>query len=738
MKKKPHPLFIQALQAFQEGAQERALQFFLMLLEVEPKNFDALHIMGVLMAMKDDHKEAINYFLKAIKVNAINNLAHFNLAKALSDSGDDLAAFKYHINATKLAPTHAEAWLNYGKSLSKLSRFEEAIQKYNKALQIKPNLMEAMSNKGAVFNDLGLYEEALKVLNEAVQINPNHPETWSNKGIAHGQLKQFEVALSCYEQAISLKHDYIVAWSNKGTTFKDLRLFDQAVQCYDHIINIQPKLSEAWVKKADALEQAKNFIEALLCYETAIELDPEFYCLLGHYLHGKNNICDWTNFESNLLRCEQNVRSGIKSVSPFIGLSLFDDPTLQLMIARSFASEARFTSTPCERKPHHKTVGDKIIIGYFSPEFHNHPVSFLIAEMIELHDRDKFEVIGFSLGPKTDDAMRQRLSKAFDKFIDVHRKNSTQIVQICDDLGIDIAIDLCGYTGLARLDLFAKRVAPVQLSYLGFMGSSGLDSMDYIIADEIVIPETEKVNFSEKIIYLPYCYQVSDRSRVVSERIFTRAELGLPEKGMIFCCFNNSYKIRPNLFDYWIRILQRVEGSILWLLQDNQYVVENLRSEAEKRGLDSKRIVFAARVPNEDHLARLKVADLFLDTAPCNAGATANEFLYAGVPVLTLQGKTFVSRMCSSLLHSVNLPELVVESFIDYENKAVELALNPQMLNNIKVKLAAECKSSPLFDTARITKDIEAAYEQILEKSITGLPPDHIYVNYPAITDLAS
>lgn len=729
MRKPPHPLFIQALQAFQGGDFDHAKHCFSMLLDIQPKNFDALHIMGVLLGMEGMHQTAIGYFRRAIKVDANHNLVHFNLAKALSDTGEDAVALKHHITATQLAPKHAEAWLNYGRSLSKLGKFEEAIKYYDKALQLNPNLMEALSNKGAAMNDLGRFDAALVMFDQAININPNHAETWSNKAIAHGALKQFDSAFACYDKAISLKEDYVVAWNNKGASFKELKRYKEAIDCYDHVIQLSPDYLEAWVNKADALDEIKCFDEALTCYEKAIQLDPDFYCLQGHYLHGKNKKCDWLNFDSHVAKCEHNVRSGIKSVSPFIGLSLFDDPVVQLMIARSFSTEARFSAKQNQRKISKKTAGEKIRVAYVSPEFHNHPVSYLIAEMIELHDRHAFEIYGLSLGPDVNDEMRLRLRKGFDHFIDISEKSPSEIIAMCDHLDIDIAVDLCGYTGLARLDLFAQRLAPIQVSYLGFIGSSGADFMDYIIADEIVIPKDERKNFTEKVIYLPQCYQVSDSKRKISDRVFTRGELGLPESGTVYCCFNASYKIRPQLFDLWMRILQRAEGSVLWLLDDNKFVIENLRKEAINRGLDPNRLVFAQRVSNEDYLARFQVADLFLDTFPYNAGTTANDALFAGLPVLTLQGQSFVSRMCSSLLCAVDLTEMVAHTEKAYEDKAVDLAMNPQMLREIKTKLAAAHKSAPLFDTASTTKHIETAYEMVVQRSQAGLMPDTVYLN---------
>jgi predicted O-linked N-acetylglucosamine transferase (SPINDLY family) len=678
--------------------------------------------------MQGSPKEAIGYFVKAIKVNAAHHLVHFNLAKALSDNGDDVAALKHHITATQLEPAHAETWLNYGKSLSKLAKFQEAIQQYNQALQVNPNLMEALSNKGAALNDLGLFEEGLACIDRAITINADHAQTWSNRALALEGLRRFQEALVSYDHALKINPSYVVAWVNKGATFAELKQYEDALTCYDQAICLQPDYVDAWSNKAEVLDELKRFDEALDCYKQAITRDPNFDYLYGQYIHCKMMVCEWSNLDSELQRFEELIRIGRRTVNPFIALGLFDQPDLQQLCAATYTKH-KFGSASANKPHAHRDDRIKIRIAYFSSDFRNHPVSYLVAELIELHNRDRFEVFGFSSGPDVKDEMQQRLLNAFDQLIEVGSKSPSEVVQLCNTLAIDVAIDLGGYTAMARPELFAQRVAPVQIGYLGFIGTSGSQFMDYLIADDVVIPRDRTADISEKIIYLPNCYQVSDSKRQVSDREFSRTELGLPAKGFVFCCFNNSYKIHPSTFASWMRILKQVEGSVLWLLQDNPFMVENLKREALAQGIASERLVFAGRVSYADYLARFKAADLFLDTLPYNAGTTANDALFAGVPVLTAQGRSFVSRMASSLLHALHLDELVVSSYAAYESQAIALAQDPMQLSQIKTKLAAAHKSAPLFDTASTTKQIEAAYEKIVQRSQAGLPPETIHID---------
>ena len=373
-------------------------------------------------------------------------------------------------------------------------------------------------------------------------------------------------------------------------------------------------------------------------------------------------------------------------------------------------------------------LDSRIRLGYFSTDFYDHAVSQLIVELIELHSRERFEVIAFSLTPGINDQMRLRLKHAFDRFIDVSGQTDNEVALLAQESGLDIAIDLNGHTGGSRPGIFAARAAPIQINYLGYPGTMGANYIDYLIADPILIPNKERCNYSEKIVYMPHCYQPNASRRAIADTGLTRDELGLPPNCFVFCCFNNTYKILPSIFDIWIRILLRVDNSVLWLLESNEQSHDNLVEEARKRGLGTERLIFAKRCPSPQHLARHRLADLFLDTFPYNAHTTASESLWAGLPLLTLSGETFPSRVAASLLNTIGLPELVTDTTEEYERRAIQLATDEDMLLRIKQKLMLARATTPLFDTKLYAKHIESAYAETYRRYRLGLPPDNIFV----------
>lgn len=438
-------------------------------------------------------------------------------------------------------------------------------------------------------------------------------------------------------------------------------------------------------------------------------------------------ICDWCNFDSECTHLISSIRNGSLNTAPFPFLMIpsSSDDQLQcakLWVANNFDLADRLIWQG-GRYDH-----DRIRIAYLSADFHGHATGYLIAELFEIHDRSRFELIAFSFGPEDQSEMRQRLSAAFDKFIDVRNASDREVATLARKFEVDIAVDLKGFTTDSRTGVFALRAAPVQVSYLGYPGTMGADYIDYLIADRVLIPAASQKYFAEKIAYLPNSYQVNDRRRRIAEKILTRAELGLPADAFVFCCFNNNYKITPAVFECWMRLLKQVEGSVLWLFEDNASAASNLRKEAQARGLNPERLVFARRMALPEHLARHRLADLFLDTLPCNAHTTASDALWAGLPVLTQIGETFAGRVAASLLTAIGLPELITSTPQAYEDLAIELATNSEKLAAIKRKLADNRLTTPLFDTKLFAKHIEAAYTTMHERCRAGLPPDHIYV----------
>ena len=436
-------------------------------------------------------------------------------------------------------------------------------------------------------------------------------------------------------------------------------------------------------------------------------------------------ISSWSDFSNSLNAIIQKGLAGEKVSQPFYLLTLSDDALQHQQTSKNYSQDKHRFNPLLGPFTRHSEEQEKIRVGYFSADFRNHALSILAVELFELHDKSKFETIAFSFGADDKSPMRLRLSQAFSQFIDVSAMTDLEIAKLARNLQIDIAVDLSGYTSNSRTGIFSYRAAPIQLSYLGYLGTMGSDYYDYLLADKTIIPDGLTQFYSEKIAYLE-SYQANDRKRAVSKKQFTRQDLGLPEKRFVFCCFNNNYKILPPTFDGWMRILKAVEGSVLFLYAENLWVEANLKEEAKARGVDSSRLVFGERLPSDEYLARYQSCDLFLDTFPYNAGTTASDALWTGLPVLTLTGQSFASRMAASLLKAIDLPELIASTQQEYEALAIELALNPIKFAEIKLKLSNNRLTTALFDTPRFTKNLEATFIKMHERCKAGLNPDRI------------
>tara|TARA_Y100000590_G_C15709601_1_gene1009841 strand:+ start:665 stop:2533 length:1869 start_codon:yes stop_codon:yes gene_type:complete len=571
------------------------------------------------------------------------------------------------------------------------------------------------------------YLNALNYINKAIKINPNFAEAYNEQGNAYNALKQLSLALKSYDKAININANYADAYYNKGVVLQDLKKLEDSISSYDKAIKINPNHSFAYNNKGFALQQLRKFHKSLESYQSAYEINPNFNFLLGKIIHTKSLLCKWNSYEEDLKTLKNKLINNKISCLPFTTLSLFDLPSLQKKTAEIWIKE-KFKKKSNFKKLSKYKSNKKIKLGYYSADFHNHATSLLIAHLLELHDKSKFELIGFSFGPDKNDEMRKRVSSSFDHFIDVRLKTDSEIVEISRDLKIDIAIDLKGITTDERFGIFVNRCAPIQVSYLGYPGTSGANFIDYIIADKVLIPKESQKNFSEKIIYMPNSYQPNDFTKKISNKTFSRKEHGLPENGFVFCCFNQNYKITPNIFDIWMRLLKKIEGSVLWLIKDSNLGSENLKKEAEKRGVEPNRIIFAKRMVVPEHLARHKLADIFIDTFPYTAHTTCSDALWSGLPVITLMGQSFVSRVGGSLLNAIGLDELITESEKEYENLAIKIASNPNFLKSIKKKLEKNKIIKPLFDTKLYTKNIESAFIKIYERYHSNLPSENIKI----------
>jgi predicted O-linked N-acetylglucosamine transferase (SPINDLY family) len=614
-----------------------------------------------------------------------------------------------------------------GFALQQQEQLGEAQAVYRRVLEKDSRNFDALHMSGLIASRMKNPALAVELIGKAIEVNPNFAPAHSNLGASLKALQRLDEAVASYERAIALAPDTAEAHSNLGNALRELRRPTEALARYDHAIALKPDFADAFYNRGNALNDLKRLDETVASFSRALELNPRCEFLPGLLIHALHRICNWENFTSNNQFLETQLSDRQKASPPFLVCTTLDAPPLQKLAAQVWVQAkcpAKETLGPIQRK----SSAGRIRIGYFSADFYDHATSYLMAELFELHDRERFELFAFSFGPDVQDTTQQRVTRAFDHFIDIQRLSDREAASRARECGIDIAVDLKGYTQESRPGIFSYRCAPVQVNYLGYPGTMGAQYMDYMIADKILIPTESQTYYSEKIVYMPHTYQVNDTKRVISDRVFTKSELGLPDTGFVFCCFNNSYKITPDTFDGWTRILKAVEGSVLWLLDDNPSATQNLRNAARERGVDPSRLIFGARMPLSEHLARHRYADLFLDTLPCNAHTTTSDALWAGLPVLTLPGASFAARVAASLLQAIELPELIASSQADYEQLAIELARNSSKLNAIQEKLTRNRLTAPLYNTPLFTRHLESAYLQMHQQNLRGLAPEHIVV----------
>ncbi len=690
----PIPTLDRAFDLYEAGDPTGAADVCNEILAVDGNNYGALYLLGSLHGTMKDFDNSIVFLRRAIEIDSKRPVAYFNLANALYSS----------------------------------ERYVEAVRAIDSYLALVAKNPEAYNVRAAIYFKLRQFEESLRSSERAIELNPDFVQAYNIRGNALVELKRVDEALASYDKAIAFKPDFADAYYNRGNAFRELQRFDNCVESYDKAITLKRDFSAAYYGKGCAHAELKQLEPALSCFENALRLDAKLEFLPGDICHVRQQLCIWSAYASETETLKERIRRCDRVSKPFPILSISDSNALNMQVARTFI-EAKNGDSIHPNAFVKYSRKDRIRIGYFCADFRNHPVPYLMAELFERHDKSKFEVTAFSFGPDTGDDMRKRLRAAFERFVDVRDRSDRQIVDLARSLQIDIAVDLNGFTQEGRIGIFADRAAPIQINYLAYSATMGANFIDYIIADKAVIPEGRQKDYSEKIVYLPGSFMPSDSKRQIAHTQYTRADCSLPESGFVFCCFNNNYKLTPVLFDCWMRILRRVPESVLWLRDDNSAAAENLRKEARKRDVDPARLIFAARMPSADeHLARHRLAGLFLDTLPYNAHTTANDALWAGLPVLTQIGETFAGRVAASLLTAIGLPELITSSQAEYEALAVELATSPEKLSAIKDKLAENRLTTPLFDTERYTRNLEAAYHAMVERHHADLPPDHIYV----------
>jgi len=688
------PIFQQAIESHQAGHLSQAEASYRQILQIEPYHLDALHLSGL--------------------------LAH--------QMGRNELAVELIGNALALQPDFVEAHNNIGLALKELGKLDEAVDHFRKALSFRPDYAEVHSNLGIVLQEQGKLDEAVMHYRKALAFNPDDAEAHNHLVFSLKEMGLLKEAVEHCRKALAIKPDSFGDHNNLGNLLRQQGKLKDAAASYHTAILHKPDFAEAYYNLGVVLGDLARHDEAAACFKELLLIEPDYVFASGMVLFSKKSCCNWVGIEDASRELLGGIDAG-KPVSPPFNLLAIPSTLEQQHRCAVMYVRKQYPEDTNPLNITGRVSRDKIRLGYYSSDFHDHPVAKLTAELFELHDRSRFEVIGFSYGASPNDEMYQRLKASFDRFLDVRDQTDQSIAYLARSLEIDIAVDLTGHTGSSRTGIFSMRTAPIQVSYLGYPGTMGASYIDYLIADPTLIPVEHQPYYSEKIAYLPDTYLVNGSHREMSERHFTRSEAGLPEHGFVFCCFNNYYKITPAVFDIWMRLLQQVEGSVLWLPEGNAQGMQNLHHEAELRGIAPERLVFAKRMNLlSEHLARYRLADLFLDTFCYNAHTTASDALWAGLPVLTYLGNTFADRVAASLLNAIGLLELITHSHEEYLALALELATNPEKLASLRQQLARNRITHPLFNTAGFTRHIEDAYTQMWQRYQQSQPPDHIYV----------
>jgi predicted O-linked N-acetylglucosamine transferase (SPINDLY family) len=705
-----------------------------------------------------------------------------NALQALQQYKD---AAESYAKSLELQSGRYEIYNNQGAALLSSNQSEQALKSYSTAIALDNSRPDAYYNRGLAFLARREFQAALNDLEQALFRLPDNSDILISKGNALKGLKQSTAALKCFETVTALQPDYVEVHYNSLLILMEQRQYQQALHKIEIIIKLLlsnsrrqntlkplwaetekdvPELSlpEIYNQQGLAYKHLFKYQEAIAAYNMAIALDntnvsalnnlamvhtetsnhelaitalkkslliePDSKLIFSHYLHNKLNICDWQDYEDDIKKLLTPATSGCQQILPFQAMVISDSPATLQGITNSWVQE--YLPHPAETTQFDYPKHAKIRIGFFSADFRLHPVSLLTIDMFELFDRDQLETYAFSLGPETDDGMRMRLKAAFDKFIDIRNLTDDDVQTLVRNLQIDIAIDMGGFTAYNRLSLFANRLAPIQAAFLGYAGGTGIRNMDYIIADQVIIPETSRTYYCEKVAYLP-SYQVNSTTRRFSSNSYSRKDFYLPEKNMVYCCFNNHYKFNPLVFKLWMEILSAVPDSVLWLPNNTTQINAKLQAAAEACDVDADRLVFAGKMPEiTDHLSRLQLADLFLDTLPYNAHTSASDALWAGVPVLTRIGESFAGRVAASILTSLNLPELIAKSPQEYRQLAIEHGLNPALKQEIRNRLNRHRLQSRLFDIHSYTRDMEKLLQRIYQRQRQGLAPDHLPAEY--------
>lgn len=724
-------------------------------------NFEFLNLTAQISLRKNNLKDGINFFKKSLNIHQNQPLVIYDLGIALSLNAQYDESLTFFDKLIALQPNNINPYIRKAINFKKLDRLDDSINCYQKIIDLEPKYIDAYIKKaellilignskaaqllyqhaikidskniilylkyGVLLNELGHIDQALSIYKKSLEIEPNNPGALQNIGYIFKSKKRFDEAIKFLKKSVEIKADYN-NYNNIAEIYLYLRNTPEAIIYYDKAIKIEPNNPESYVGKAHAHQSIKEFDKAISSYNIILKLDKNFKYIFGARFYAKLFICDWSNFEEELNWIKLKLKEKKCIATPLHLCGFFDDPLIHRNGAEIYAKDKYPLNKSLGRIKKYKK-NKKIKIGYFSGDFSEHPVGYLVTELFEMHDKSKFELFAFSLSTKIESNTRLRIENAFDDFIDVSNVSDKEIALLSREKKIDIAIDLGGYTKNSRPGIFPMKVAPIQINFLGYPGTMGTNYIDYNIADKFIIPEETQQYFNEKIIYLPNSYQPNENKIIPSKKVFSRKSEGLPESGFVFCCFNSSWKITPRIFEIWIRLLSSIKGSVLWFPGYPNSAILNLKKECTRFGMNQSRLIFSSLEKlREDHQEKIRLADLFLDCIPFGAQSTASDFLRVGIPIVTLIGSSFPNRVASSLLNSLNLNELVTKTELDYENLAIKIASNPQYLKEVKQKLISNISNSSIYNISKFTNNIESGYTQAYYRYHNNLEPKNIEV----------
>lgn len=743
------------------GRPAEALGAYERLIKVRPGDADALYNRGVVLTSLGRHADAMASYDRALAVRPDHVTSLFNKANALVALQQFERACTAYDALLAVVPNHVDALTDRGNVLARLGRHPEALASFERALAINPGHVNALNNRGNLLKAEGRYEEALAMCDRALAVDPHNIATLNNRAnvllawerpaeavesldralaLAPGdaellfnracaleQLHRFDDALADLDRSLAAKPDSVKALNSRGNMLAALKRPEEAIASYGRALALEPDRADTLHNRGNVLIGLGRHTDAIADYQRAFALDPRHPHAFDSLAFAQLSVCDWGEVARLATHAERALSGDEPSVGPTYPLYYLGNPSYQLAAARAYlrANYPTVRAPPASRSV---AAPDKLRIAYLSSDFRFHPVATTIVDLLERHDRARFEIHGVSFGRDDASGTRSRIVRAFDRFHDAAEDNDQAVAELLRRLDVHIAVDLNGLTRGCRPGVLAHRPAAIQVAYLGYPGTTGAEFIDYILADATVLPLDQQPFFAETIVHLPGCYHPNDTTRSLSATP-DKTELGLPETGFVFCCFNQSHKISAASFDVWMRLLARVDGSVLWLSHMNEAATDNLRRAAAARGIDPARVIFAPRLERiEDHLARHRQADLFLDTLPYNAHSTAIDALWAGLPIVTCTGTAFPGRVGASLLKAVGLPELVTTNLEEYEALAAKLAGDASLLRALRGRLQENPSRRPLFDMNRLCRNIEAAYRTMWEIHARGERPRHFSV----------